>query len=176
MYFWKVSKTYRMIKIGLLSDTHSYLDPKLEAFFAPCDEIWHAGDIGNIVVTDTLKKWKPLRAVFGNIDDHKVRSEFPEFITLKCEEVKILMLHIGGSFGRYSSLAKSYIEKYRPKLFICGHSHILKVQYDKKNEMLYMNPGASGRHGFHAVRTAVRFSIDGANIKDLEIVELEVRK
>lgn len=165
-----------MIKIGLLSDTHSYLDPSLETFFASCDEIWHAGDIGTIAVADTLRQWKPLRAVFGNIDDHKVRSEFPEVMTWKCEDVKILMIHIGGSFGRYSTLAQSHIVKYRPKLFICGHSHILRVQYDKKNNMLYINPGASGKHGFHTVRTAVRFSIDGANIKNLEIVELEVRK
>lgn len=164
-----------MQKIGLLSDTHSYLDPQLEEFFKDCDEIWHAGDVGNIEVIKELEKWKPLRCVYGNIDDHKLRAEFPEILNFMCEEVNVLMLHIGGTPNKYRATAQNAINYYRPQLFICGHSHILKVQYDKKNEMLFINPGASGNHGFHHIRTAVRFCIEGKNIKDLEVVELGQR-
>ncbi len=161
-----------MQKIGLLSDTHSYLDPQLKEFFKDCDEIWHAGDVGNIEVVKELESWKPLRCVYGNIDNHKLRAEFPEVLTFNCEQVKVLMLHIGGTPKNYRPNASAAIQQFRPKLFICGHSHILKVQYDPKNELLYINPGAAGNHGFHHVRTAVRFCIEGKNIKDLEVIEL----
>lgn len=164
-----------MRKIGLLSDTHSFLDKQLHEFFAPCDEIWHAGDVGNISIVETLETWKPLRCVYGNIDDYRLRAEFPEVATFFCEEVKVVMLHIGGNTFRYSPLAKEYIREHTPKLFICGHSHILKVVYDKKNELLFVNPGAAGKHGFHHVRTAIRFVIDKDQIKDLEVIELGTR-
>lgn len=164
-----------MKKIGLLSDTHSYLDPQLEEFFSNCDEIWHAGDVGNIEVIQSLENWKPVRCVYGNIDDHTLRAEFPEILNFKCEQVHVLMIHIGGSPGKYRTTALSAIRQMQPQLFICGHSHILKVQYDKKYEMLLINPGAAGKHGFHKVRTAMRFTIVGKNIKDLEIIELEKR-
>ncbi|PVX52428.1 hypothetical protein C7377_0742 [Balneicella halophila] len=164
-----------MQKIGLLSDTHSYLDPQLKEFFAPCDEIWHAGDVGSIEVINQLEQWKPLRCVYGNIDDHKLRAEFPEIQFFYCEKVKVLMIHIGGKPKAYRASALAAIGEFRPQLFICGHSHILKVEYDKEYEMLFVNPGASGKHGFHHVRTAVRFTIENENIKDFEIIELGVR-
>lgn len=164
-----------MQKIGLLSDTHSYLDPQLEEFFSPCDEIWHAGDVGNVEVINKLKQWKPIRCVYGNIDDHKLRAEFPEILPFECEKVNVLMTHIGGTPYKYRATALAAIKQYCPKLFICGHSHILKVEYDKKYEMLFVNPGAAGNHGFHHVRTAVRFTIDKDNIKDFEIIELGKR-
>lgn len=161
-----------MQRIGLLSDTHSYLDPKLQDFFYDCDEIWHAGDVGKIEVIEMLEKWKPLRCVYGNIDDYRLRAEFPELLNFECEHVKVLMTHIGGSPYRYKLLAREAIKKYKPQLFICGHSHILKVQYDTTNKLLFINPGAAGNHGFHQVRTAIRFTVEGQNIKDLEVVEL----
>lgn len=164
-----------MQKIGLLSDTHSYLDPQLEEFFKDCDEIWHAGDVGNMQLIETLEQWKPLRCVFGNIDDHRLRAVFPEMQYFVCENIRVLMLHIGGTPSRYKPKALSAIRELQPKLFICGHSHILKVQYDKKNELLFINPGAAGNHGFHHVRTALRFVIDKETIKDLEIIELGKR-
>lgn len=164
-----------MQKIGLLSDTHSFLDPQLEAFFSPCEEIWHAGDVGNMEVIRQLELWKPLRCVYGNIDDHKMRAEFPEILHFSCENITVLMLHIGGTPSKYRATALAAIQHFQPQLFICGHSHILKVQYDKKNELLFINPGAAGKHGFHQVRTAVRFSIDKKNIQDLEIIELGKR-
>ena len=136
------------------------------------DEVWHAGDIGDLKVTDTLKKWKPLRAVFGNIDDDKARMEFPLNNRFECEGVAVLITHIGGYPGKYNQAIKAEIESNPPKLFICGHSHILKVQFDKKNNLLHMNPGAAGIHGFHQVRTMLRFEIDGDKIQKLEIIEL----
>lgn len=164
-----------MKKIGLLSDTHSYLDPQLEEFFKNCDEIWHAGDVGNISILETLEKWKPIRCVYGNIDDYKLRAEYPEILNFKCEQVNVLLLHIGGSPGKYQATALSAIRQVQPQLFICGHSHILKVQYDKIHGMLFINPGAAGIHGFHQVRTAIRFIIEGKNIKNMEIIELGKR-
>lgn len=164
-----------MKRIGLLSDTHAYLDPQLQVFFHDCDEIWHAGDVGALEVIETLEHWKPLRCVYGNIDDHRLRAEFPEVLCFECEQVRVVMTHIGGTPTRYKPLAMSAIERYNPKLFICGHSHILKVQYDKKYDLLFINPGAAGKHGFHHVQTAVRFVIDKDTIKDLEVIELETR-
>lgn len=137
------------------------------------DEVWHAGDIGNLNVTDEIKKLKPLRAVFGNIDDDKARMEFPLNNRFWCEEVNVLITHIGGYPGKYNQAIRSELQSNPPKLFICGHSHILKVQFDKSVNLLHMNPGAAGISGFHQVRTMLRFVIDGAQIKDLEIIEME---
>ncbi|MDY0343918.1 MAG: metallophosphoesterase family protein [Lentimicrobium sp.] len=162
-----------MKRIGLLSDTHGSLPEKATDFFASCDEIWHAGDIGNLETAKTLSGIKPLRAVYGNIDGGDVRSFYPEYQLFDCESVKVLILHIGGYPGRYSSRAVNLIKTHRPALFISGHSHILKVIYDNKNQLLHMNPGAAGKQGFHQVITLLRFSIEGKDIKELEILELK---
>jgi putative phosphoesterase len=162
-------------KILLLSDTHSYLDDKILKHVDWADEVWHAGDIGDLVVTDTLKKLKPLRAVYGNIDNNEARMEFPLNNRFWCEEVEVLMTHIGGYPGKYNPTIRQELQTNPPKLFICGHSHILKVQFDKQLNLLHMNPGAAGIHGFHQVRTMLRFIIDGPTIKDLEIIEFEKR-
>ena len=164
-----------MKRIGLLSDTHGYLDKGVVKHLAETDEIWHAGDIGNISVTDYLAKWKPLRAVWGNIDGHVHRAHFPKDMIFETEGVKVVMTHIAGYPDKYNHEARELIKAHRPKLFICGHSHILKVQYDKRNQLLYMNPGASGIHGFHQVKTILRFTIDGEDITDLEVVEIGKR-
>ena len=164
-----------MKKILLLSDTHSYLDDKILKHVSWADEVWHAGDIGDLVVTDTLKKLKPLRAVYGNIDSNEARMEFPLNNRFWCEEVEVLITHIGGYPGKYNSAIRQELQLNTPKLFICGHSHILKVQFDKQLNLLHMNPGAAGIHGFHQVRTMLRFVIEGPAIKDLEIIEFEKR-
>lgn len=162
-----------MKKILLLSDTHSHIDDTILKYVAQADEVWHAGDIGDLVVTDTIKKYKPLRAVYGNIDDAKARIEFPLNNRFMCEGVDVLITHIGGYPGKYNPQIKAGIIANPPKLFICGHSHILKVMHDKKYNLLHMNPGAAGKSGFHQVRTMLRFVIDGDKIKDLEIIEIE---
>ncbi len=162
-----------MKKILLLSDTHSHIDDTILKYVKQADEVWHAGDIGDLLVTDTIKKLKPLRAVYGNIDDDKARLEFPLNNRFFCEEVNVWMTHIGGYPGKYNASIKTEITKIPPKLFICGHSHILKVIFDKKLNLLHMNPGAAGKSGFHQVRTMLRFVIDGDKIKDLEIIEIE---
>jgi len=136
------------------------------------DEIWHAGDLGGIDIADRLKKLKPLRAVYGNIDDQQVRAEYPKNNRFRCEETEVWMTHIGGYPGKYDRQVMEKIKQNPPDLFISGHSHILKVQYDKQLELLHINPGAMGKNGFHQVKTAVRFNIQGKNIKDLEIFEL----
>lgn len=164
-----------MKKILLLSDSHSYIDDTILKYVDQADEVWHAGDIGDLVVTDTIKKRKPLRAVFGNIDDDKARLEFPLHNRFWCEGVDVWITHIGGYPGKYNPNIRTEIIKNPPKLFICGHSHILKVQFDKKLNLLHMNPGAAGKSGFHTVRTMLRFVIDGDEIKDLEIIEIEKR-
>lgn len=161
-----------MKKIGLLSDTHTYLDDRIHEHFKKCDEIWHAGDIGDIKSLETLESWKPLKAVYGNIDGHKIRAAVPETLRFQCEEVDVLIKHIGGYPGRYDRSIAQEIYTLPPKLFITGHSHILKVMPDKKLDLLHINPGAAGRIGFHRVRTIVRFIIDGRNIRDLEVIEL----
>jgi putative phosphoesterase len=162
-----------MKRIGLISDTHTFLHPGLFKSLKECDEIWHAGDIGNIETADKLAAFKPLRAVYGNIDSHQVRIVHPEFQLFKCEDVKVLMTHIGGYPGRYQPAVRKLIAKEKPELFISGHSHILKVMYDNKYKLLHINPGAAGKSGLHQVITFVRFTIDGKHIKDLEIVEFE---
>ncbi|MFH1319469.1 MAG: metallophosphoesterase family protein [Bacteroidota bacterium] len=161
-----------MTKIGLLSDTHNYLDPAIFKHFAKCDEIWHAGDLGTVEISDILKKFKPLRAVYGNIDGYDVRKAHTEDQRFYCEKVDVWIRHIGGYPGRYSWEVRQDIKKNPPKLFICGHSHILKVIYDKKLNLLYINPGAAGRFGLHNIRTVVRFIIDEKDIKKLEVIEL----
>lgn len=161
-----------MKKILLLSDTHSHIDERILSYAAQADEIWHAGDIGSLNVTDTLQKIKPLRAVFGNIDDAQARSEFPENNRFTCEGVDVLMTHIGGYPGKYNAKIRNLLLENPPKIFICGHSHILKVHYDKSLNCLHLNPGAAGIYGFHQVRTMLRFVLDQGEIKQLEIIEL----
>jgi putative phosphoesterase len=161
-----------MKKILLLSDTHSHIDDTILKYVKLADEVWHAGDIGDLKVTDTIKKLKPLRAVFGNIDNHEARLEFPLNNRFLCEGVDILITHIGGYPGKYSPAIREEITQNPPKLFICGHSHILKVMFDKKLNCLHMNPGAAGISGFHQKRTMLRFEIDGDKIQSLEVIEI----
>ena len=161
-----------MMRIGLISDTHGYLDPKVEKYFKECDEIWHLGDVGTIDVIKKLTKIKPVRGVYGNIDGQDIRKVFPKELKFTCEEVKVWLVHIGGYPNRYSKDIKERINFNAPDLFISGHSHILKVIYDKKLKLLHINPGAAGKSGFHKVKTLVRFTIDKKDIKDLEVIEL----
>lgn len=163
------------MKIGLLSDTHGWIHPRLFDHFAECDEIWHAGDIGNIETADRLDAFKPLKAVYGNIDDALVRTTYPENLIFMAEETRVWLTHIGGTPGHYNRKVLPAIYENPPDLFICGHSHIAKVMYDKKAGFLYMNPGAAGYNGFHKYMTAIRFQIDGNNIHDLELIELGER-
>lgn len=160
-----------MKRIGLLSDTHTYLHPGIFKFFKDCDEIWHAGDIGNLETINRLAKFKPVKAVYGNIDGHEVRLSHPEVHSFFCEDVKVLMIHIGGYPGRYDKKAGLLIKKEKPKLFISGHSHILKIMPDHRNDLLHINPGAAGKFGLHHKITFVRFVIEGEDIRDLEISE-----
>lgn len=162
-----------MKKILLISDTHSHLDDTILKYVQQADEVWHAGDIGDLKVTDAIKKLKPLRAVYGNIDDAEARVEFPLHNRFMCEDVDVWITHIGGYPGRYKPNIREEIYKNPPKLFICGHSHILKVINDKKLGLLHMNPGAVGKYGIHQVRTMLRFEIDGDRIGALEVVEIE---
>lgn len=164
-----------MKRILLLSDTHDYLDKALEKYLTDCDEIWHAGDIGTSKVTDKLAKFKPLRAVYGNIDGTELRKTFPENQLFVLEGVKVFITHIGGYPGRYVARVKDIIIQEKPKLYICGHSHILKVMFDPKLQVLHMNPGAAGIHGFHQVKTMLRFVLDNGEIKNLEVIELGKR-
>jgi len=161
-----------MKKIGLISDTHTFLHPRLFEFFKDCDEIWHAGDIGNLETIHKLVKFKTVRAVYGNIDGHEIRASYPEVQGFYCEQVKVLMIHIGGYPNRYDKRAKLLIEKEKPGLFISGHSHILKVMPDEKYNLLHINPGAAGKYGLHQKITFVRFVINGSEIQDLEISEM----
>ena len=161
-----------MRKIGLVSDTHGFIDNKLLSFFAECDEIWHAGDMGNIKVAEILGNTKPFRGVFGNIDGTDVRTTFQEINQFKCEEMNIWIIHIGGYPGNYTPKVKNLLEDNKPDILVTGHSHILKVIYDKKFKLLQLNPGAYGKMGLHQVRTAVRFTIEQTDIKDLEILEI----
>lgn len=164
-----------MKKIGLLSDTHGDLDPKIFHYFKDVDEVWHAGDVGSLNVIEKLRLFKPLRGVYGNIDDSKIRLELPLFNVFHCEEIKVLMLHIAGKPEKYSQHAFQLIQEHRPHLFICGHSHILLVAKDQKMNLLWMNPGACGNKGFHKVKTLIRFEIDGDKIQNLEVIEIGQR-
>lgn len=163
---------YIMTKIGLMSDTHNFLDEAIFDYFKNCDEIWHVGDFGTSVLADKLKDFKPLRGVYGNIDGYDIRSVYPEQLVFMCEEVKVMMRHIGGYPPRYNPESKKEILIHKPQLFVSGHSHILKVMYDDKLKCLHMNPGAAGKHGWQKVRTLIRFVIDGAEIKNCEVIEL----
>ena len=162
-----------MKKILLLSDTHGYIDDHIIKYVKESDEVWHAGDIGTTQVTDTISNLKPLRAVFGNIDNHELRLSFPDELLFECEDMNIYMTHIGGKPGRYSKGISEKIKSLKPKIFICGHSHILKIQFDKVNQLLFINPGAIGKHGFHKVRTMVRFVIDKSDIKNMQVIDVK---
>ncbi|MGB2758731.1 MAG: metallophosphoesterase family protein [Maribacter stanieri] len=164
-----------MTKILLLSDTHSHIDDAILKHVKWADEVWHAGDIGTLDVTDAIAKLKPLKGVHGNIDDHIIQKEFPENNRFFCEGVDVLITHIGGYPPKYNIRTRDMIRENPPKLFISGHSHILKVMMDKKLGVLHMNPGACGKHGFHQMRTMLRFIIEEDNIKDLEVIELGKR-
>lgn len=163
------------MNIGLLSDTHSVLDSKVFEHFKDCDEIWHAGDIGDAEVADRLEKFKPFRAVYGNIDDKNLQARFPEDLWFDCEGMKVWMTHIGGAPPNYNPRIKKILKERIPTIFICGHSHILRVKKDEKLDMLYINPGAAGNHGFHAMKTIIRMEITEAKIKKMEVVELGKR-
>lgn len=162
-----------MVKIGLLSDTHAYLPPQVFDHFNDVDEIWHAGDIGDTHVADQLEQFKPLRFVTGNIDGHELRIRYPAWQSFTIESVPVLMMHIGGYPPRYNPESKKLIEQYRPHLFICGHSHILKVVPDPHFNLLHINPGACGKQGWHKVSTLVRLTIDHDRVRDLDIIELK---
>lgn len=163
--------------IGLLSDTHGLFDSPFREFLAPVDEIWHAGDFGGIAVADAIAAFKPLKGVYGNCDGYDVRLAYPQYQLFSCGGMKVLMIHIGGYPGRYDPRARALIDEFRPDLFVCGHSHILKVVNDRRRNMLVVNPGAAGCQGFHIVRTALRFRIEDSDIRDMEVFELDrVRK
>jgi putative phosphoesterase len=162
-----------MKTIGLISDTHSYLHPSIAKFLAQCDEIWHAGDFGDIETAKDIASLKPLKGVYGNIDGGDIRSFYPLYQDFMCEELRVLILHIGGYPGKYSKEAKELIKQLKPGLFISGHSHILKVINDPKYNLLHINPGAAGRSGFHKVITAVKFIVEGSNVRDLEVIEID---
>jgi len=164
-----------MRKILLLSDTHGYIDDVICRYAAEADEIWHAGDIGSVQVYDTLEEIKPIRAVYGNIDGREVRLICPENQIFMCEQTKVWITHIGGYPPNYNPKLKKLLQEMKPDIFICGHSHILKVIYDKNLNLLHINPGAAGKHGLHAVRTMVRFEIDGKEIKNADIIQLGKR-
>lgn len=164
-----------MTRIGLISDTHNYLDDAVLKHFDQCDEIWHAGDFGTVEIANTLKTLKPLRGVYGNIDGYDVRSVYPQNLCWSCEDVTVYMTHIGGYPKRYAPEIKQELISHKAKLFISGHSHILKIIYDEAIECLHINPGAAGKQGWHKVRTIIRFSINGTTIKDCEVIELGKR-
>ncbi len=164
-----------MKRIGLLSDTHGYWDERYEDHFKDCDEVWHAGDIGSIEVAEKFEAFRPFRAVYGNIDNNELRVRFPEINRFNIEGVDVMIKHIGGYPGRYDTSIKRALYMQPPKLFISGHSHILKVQYDANLDLLHINPGAAGISGFHQVRTLVRFLLSEGNIEDLEVIELGKR-
>ena len=163
-----------MTRIGLISDTHGYLDENIFEHFKDCDEIWHGGDFGESTV-EPLKAFKALIGVYGNIDGQDIRREFPEQLVFMCEDIKVMIRHIGGYPPRYNPETKKELLVHKPQLFISVHSHILKIMYDDKLECLHMNPGAAGKHGWHKMRTIIRFTIDGKNIKDCEVIELGKR-
>jgi putative phosphoesterase len=164
-----------MTRIGLLSDTHHFLDEQIFRHFSSCDEIWHAGDFGTIALADRLAAFKPLKGVYGNIDGPDIRGHYPERLRWQTEEVGVLMTHIGGYPPRYNPAVRKELEARPAQLFICGHSHILKVMYDERLHCLHMNPGAAGKQGWHTIRTIIRFAIDGKEIKDCEVIELGSR-
>ena len=164
-----------MTRIGLISDTHNFLDEAVFKHFESCDEIWHAGDFGTALIAERLAAVKPLKGVYGNIDGYDIRGLYPEKLRWTCEEVNVFMTHIGGYPPRYNPEVLRELTTKPAQLFICGHSHILRVMYDEKLKCLHMNPGAAGNQGWHKVRTLIRFTIDGSNMKDCEVIELGKR-
>ncbi len=164
-----------MKKIGLISDTHGFFDPKVKNHFAEVDEIWHAGDIGEQSVLQKLQDLKPVKVVFGNIETPEMQRELPEIYIESIEGLKFLMIHIAGRPGRYAKGLTSLLKKEKPDVLICGHSHILRVERDPKHELIYINPGAAGQHGFHRKRTLIRFEIGGGQLKNMEVIELGTR-
>ncbi|QMU28516.1 metallophosphoesterase family protein [Adhaeribacter radiodurans] len=163
------------MKIGLISDTHGYLDEQILRHLGYCDEIWHAGDFGTLAVSETLAALKPLRGVYGNIDDSTIRRIHPKTLRFTCSNLDVLMTHIGGYPGKYNPEIRAEIQANPPQLFICGHSHILKIMPDKANHLLHINPGAAGKHGFHKVRTLVTFMVSEGKMSDLKVIELGKR-
>lgn len=161
-----------MQKIGLLSDTHGFINIRMFEFFEPCSEIWHAGDIGNLITAKKISDFRPLRAVYGNIDGREIRQLYPKVLNFMAEDVKVIITHIGGYPDHYEYETRKLLQAEKPDLFISGHSHILKVIYDKKLELLHINPGAAGISGFHRSVTMVRFVIEGKNIRDLEVLDI----
>ncbi len=165
-----------MTRIGILSDTHGMLDTRILEHFSNCDEVWHCGDWGSIEVVNRLRAFKPLRGVWGNIDGYEIRSLFLQHNRFMCEGVKVWLTHIGGYPGNYDKMVRPGIFQQTPKLFVCGHSHILKVQNDKTLELLHINPGAAGKYGFHKIQTLIRLEIDGEKIQNLEVIELKTKE
>ncbi len=164
------------MRIGLLSDTHGHLEPRIKEYFSDCDEVWHAGDIGDIVLADELEAFKPFRAVFGNIDDKKIQNRYPEDLRFTCEGLNIWITHIGGTPPKYNPRVKKELEKEIPDILICGHSHILRVMKDPQyRDMVFINPGAAGNHGFHSVKTIIRFTIANGKLTEMEAIELGKR-
>lgn len=161
-----------MKRIGLISDTHGYFDESVFRYFESCDEIWHGGDFGSAALAEQLAAFRPLRGVYGNIDGTDIRSVYPENLVFHCEEVKVLMRHIGGYPPKYNPETRKLLEIHQPQLFIAGHSHILKIIYDEKIQCLHMNPGAAGKQGWHKIKTLIRFTVDGRDMRDAEVVEL----
>jgi uncharacterized protein len=173
LFFISIFPSLRSLKkIGLISDTHGYLDENVFKHFENCDEIWHAGDFGPIEIANKLRSFKPLKGVFGNIDGRDIRSEFPEQLVFDCEAVKVMIRHIGGYPPKYNPETKKELVIHKPQLFITGHSHILKIMYDEKINCLHMNPGAAGKQGWQKVRTIVRFAIENKEIKNCEVIEM----
>ncbi|MCB9224867.1 MAG: metallophosphoesterase family protein [Crocinitomicaceae bacterium] len=164
-----------MVKVGLLSDTHGDLDPKIFEYFKDVDEIWHAGDVGDIAVVDALEKFKPVRGVYGNIDGHEVRAAWPKKQEFMCEKMKVLITHIAGRPYKYDKNAYEEIKMSKPNIFVCGHSHILLVQFDKNINALWLNPGACGLKGFHKTKTLLRFEVHGSELKNMEAIEIGPR-
>jgi putative phosphoesterase len=162
-----------MKKILLLSDTHGYIDDHTMEYVNESDEVWHAGDIGSVEVTDTISNSKPIRAVYGNIDGAELRVSFPKDLVFTSQGVLVFMTHIGGRPGRYANGISQQIKSVKPKIFICGHAHILKIQFDKTHQVLFINPGAMGKQGFHKVRTMVRFELSKGEIKNMEVIEVK---
>lgn len=164
-----------MKRIGILSDTHGYMPPQLYDFFKDCDELWHAGDWGDIQTFDAVSTFKPLKTVWGNIDGKELRSEIPETLLFEAEQLKVLMIHIGGYPGKYSARCLELIKQNRPDILVCGHSHILKIMRDKTYGLMHFNPGAAGFKGFHSLSTALRFVVDGRQMKEMEVWEMPKR-
>jgi putative phosphoesterase len=164
-----------MTRIGLISDTHGFLDENVFIHFSKCDEIWHAGDFGSVEIAKRLAEFKPLKGVYGNIDGQDTRSTYPEQLLFDCEKVKVMIRHIGGSPPGYNPETKKQLLLHQPGLFITGHSHILKIIFDSKLNCLYINPGAAGNQGWHKTRTIVRFTIEGKDIREAEVIELGKR-